>query len=83
MAKDLRGAVAGRPGWHVEDQGDAATYMPGGEWDALVRRVWNPGGRRVGEAWHVALRRDGVAQQTRIASTPDQAVKFAERLADG
>ena len=83
MAEDLREAVAGRAGWHVEDQGDAASYTPGGEWSALVRRVWNPGGRRVGDAWHVALRRNGVAQQTRIASTPAQAVKLAERLADG
>jgi hypothetical protein len=78
MADDLRQAIAGRNGWQLDD--DAAMYAPGGQWSALVRRTTDPRGRGLGPVWHVAFRKGGVVQHTRIASTPEQAVKFAERL---
>ena len=79
MADDLRQAIAGRNGWRLGDD-DAATYAPGGQWSALVRRTTDPRGRGLGTVWHVAFRKGGVVQHTRIASTPEQAVRFAERL---
>jgi hypothetical protein len=44
---------------------------------------FNPGDRRLGEVWHIALLRNGAAYQIRFASTSDQAVKLAERLVNG
>jgi hypothetical protein len=82
MASDLRDAIEGRPGWSINDD-NAANYAPGGEWSALIRRTFNPGGRRLGEVWHVALLRNGAAYQTRFAPTPDKAVKLAEGLVNG
>jgi hypothetical protein len=81
MASDLRDAVNGRPGWSTIGD-NAASYAPGGEWSALIRLTTNPN-RRLGDVWHVALLRNGAAYQTRFASTPNQAVKLAERLVNG
>ena len=72
MADDLRQAVAGRQGWRLDD--DAATYTPGGQWSALVRRTGDPRGRGLGKVWHIAFLKAGVVQHTRIAATPEQAV---------
>ena len=49
-------------------------------WTAVVRRTSDPRGRSV---WHVAFLKGGAAQHTRIAATPEQAVKLAERPAPG
>jgi hypothetical protein len=81
MANDLRDVVDGRPGWSIGDE-NAASYTLGGEWSALIRPTANPN-RRLGDMWHVALQRNGIAYQTRFASTLDQAVQLAERLVNG
>jgi hypothetical protein len=66
----LRELLEDPSGWSITGD-DAAAYVPGGEWSAVIRLTANPN------------RRLGTAHQTRYASTPDQAVQLAERLVNG
>ena len=76
---ELAAAVAGRPGWRLDDDGRAATYQPPGAdaWHVRLRPVARPVRR---ERYIVSLIAGGVARRSVPVGGVGEGVIVAERL---